>query len=110
MSAKINHPFKAPDRFFDDFRIEIEEQISNIPSGKPVLRLKIRNYLQYAAIAILFFGIGYTAFWITHMSRNHSSFKDYLTIEEIYPIIPEDEMTEFVIENLSAEKLEQIKF
>ena len=111
MNTKINHPFKAPDRFFDSFRTNLEEQIIKQPARiRPLLAHKIRNYMRYAAIAFLFFGLGYTAFWLTNKNRGPLSDNENLTVEEIYTIVPEDEMTDFVLENFTTENLEQIKF
>ena len=111
MKTKINHPYHVPEGFFDDFRKSMENEIEKLQtgSGKKV-KFHYPKWMKYAAIFLFLVGAGYASFRLINQPDNMIDENLQLTVEEILPQISEEELTDYVIENITPEKFEQLKF
>ena len=111
MKTRINHPYHVPEGFFNDFRKSMENEIEKLQTGnRKTVKLHYQKWLRYAAIFLVLVGVGYASFHFIKQSDKKIDENLQLTVEEVLPQISEEELTDFVIENIRPEKLEQLKF
>lgn len=111
MKTKMNHPYQVPERFFGDFRKNLESEIEKLQAeNRKSIRMHHQRWIRYAAIFLVLVGVGYISFYSIKQSENKMDDSMQLTVEEILPQISDEELTDFVIENITLEKLEHIKF
>jgi hypothetical protein len=109
MRTKIKHPYQVPEGFFKDFRKNLEVEITKIqPSNRKTFFVKRFSLVKYAAILVIVAGVGYVTMHIMRKSDNSVEENLQITVEEVLSQISEEELTDFIIENISPEKLEQI--
>lgn len=109
MTTKINHPFKVPDSFFDNFKndmsLEFEkESVKN----QPGIRKIATKTLKYAAILVFALFAGYSGYFV--INHHDKSVNENITIDEIYSQVSDEEVTSYIIENVTSENFNQIKF
>lgn len=111
MKKKIKHPFSVPDNFFDEFKHEIAEKLEKTLIYKENIMLKIvLQSLKYAAIFVFSFLLGRESYRVLDKQNRFSKSDETYSVEEIYSQVSEEELTEFILENITPEKLKQIKF
>ena len=111
MKTKINHPYQVPEGFFEDFRKSMEDEIvKNKHVKRKTISIKGLKWMKYAAVIVVLAGVGYSSLRIIKQSNKSIDDELQLTVEEVLPQISEDELTEFIIENIPSEELEKLNY
>lgn len=110
---KIGHPFQVPDHFFEVFQNEILEQVAKENhSQRPRVKRLVLKLGNYAAILLLFFLAGKGAWSLLEnpaiiAAEQVSPDKE---IEAIYSQISEEDLIEFITEDLGEDFINQLDF
>jgi len=106
---KINHPFIAPDGFFQDFKVEMTE-ILNVKEEKH--RGRFRTILligfKYAAIITLSFFLGRESMRLFNPESSTSRQSEYFSVDAVYSQVSDDDITDYIIQNTPVEELKQL--
>ena len=103
-SQKIKHPFQAPNDFFESFAPEMMNKIyheQNTNKYKSVILI----IMKYAAIVVLSFLLGRVS--VNQSKLNISSLEknDLYTVEAVYSQVSDDDIDNFILENVSSDLL-----
>jgi hypothetical protein len=111
MNKKIGHPYRVPENFFDDFKHEMTAKLAKrVMQKENSFRKIVFQSLKYAAIVAFSFFLGRESFRLNNKQNYLHNSKESYSVDAVYSQVSEDEFTEFIIENVTSEKLEQIKF
>jgi len=103
---KVNHPYIVPDGFFEEFKLELEDKLNDLPEqprsrvleGVKTHRI-ILNIFKYAAIIIFSFLLGRESSLLFRHSNSSFGTAESLSVEAVYSQVSADDITEFYIEN-----------
>jgi len=105
---KVNHPYIVPEGFFEEFKLELEDKLNDLPEqprprvlGGGKTRRIILNINKYAAIIVFSFLLGRESSLLFRHSSNSFVNADYLSVDVVYSQVSTDDITEFYIENAS---------
>lgn len=106
---KINHPFIAPDGFFEEFKLEMSEKL-NVQEEKHNRRFRtiLLNGFKYAAIIALSFFLGRESIRLFNQEPSTTDQKEYFSVDAVYSQVSDDDITDYIIQNTPAEELEQL--
>jgi hypothetical protein len=109
---KIPHPYKVPDNFFNEFKKELLENISEETNTKKSRIIQLfKKSLQYAAIlAFSFFALKGIIETFSGKQDVKKTSKTDMEIELIYNQISEEELTEFIVDESNVEISEILDF
>jgi len=106
---KINHPFIAPDVFFEEFKIEMSEKL-NVQEEKYNRRFRtiLMNGFKYAAIIALSFFLGRESMRLFNPESSASGQSEYFSVDVVYSQVSDDDITDFIIQTTPVEELEHL--
>jgi hypothetical protein len=106
---KINHPFIAPDGFFEEFKIEMSEKL-NVQEEKHNRRFRTILLIgfKYAAIIALSFFLGRESMRLFNHEPSSSGPSEYFSVDAVYSQVSDDDITDYIIQNTPVEELEQL--
>lgn len=106
---KINHPFIAPDGFFEEFKVEMSEKL-NVQERKHdgKFRAILLTGFKYAAIIALSFFLGRESMRLFNPESSTSEQSEYFSVDAVYSQVSDDDITDYIIQNTPVEELEQI--
>jgi hypothetical protein len=106
---KINHPFIAPDGFFEEFKIEMSEKL-NVQEEKHNSRYRsiLLIGFKYAAIIALSFFLGRESMHLFNPEPSVSGQSEYFSVDAVYSQVSDDDITDYIIQNTPIEELEQL--
>lgn len=109
---KIPHPYHVPENFFNEFKKEVLENISEEKNTKKSRVIELfKKSLQYAAIiAIAFFAVKGITETFSRRQDVKKVTKTDLEIDLIYNQISEEELTEFIVNESNIEISEILDF
>ena len=109
---KIPHPYRVPENFFNEFKKEILENISEEKNTNKVSVIQLfKKSLQFAAILVLsFFAVKGITHIFSEKQNNKKVTKTDLEIDLIYNQISEEELTEFIVNESNIEISEILDF
>jgi hypothetical protein len=109
---KIPHPYHVPENFFEEFKKELLENISEETNTKKsrIIQL-LKKSLQYAAIlAFSFFAVKGIIETFSGKQDVKKATKTDMEIDLIYNQISEEELTEFIVNESNVEITEILDF
>jgi len=106
---KINHPFIAPEGFFEEFKVEMSEKIS-VQEEKDHGRFRkiLLIGFKYAAIIALSFFLGRESMRLFNPESSTSGQSEYFSVDAVYSQVSEDDISDYIIENVSVNELDQL--
>lgn len=110
---KMGHPFQVPDGFFETFQGEILERvITEKRSWRPRVKRLALQLSRYAALLLLLFLAGKGAWSFLEKPAAVSAEQVALDqeIETIYSQISEQELIEFITEDMDEDFIQQLDF
>lgn len=94
MRKKIEHPFQTPDKFFEDFKNNMEHELAELPTSKHIYwRKTVMQFAKYAAIVLIAFLLGR---YSVKMQQTKANATD---LEAIINQVSEEEIVDFIIED-----------
>ena len=106
---KINHPFIAPDGFFEELKVEISEKLSvQEEKDRGRFRMILLNGFKYAAIIALSFFLGRESMLIFDHEPFISGKEEYFSVDAVYSQVSEDDISDYIIQNVSVNELDQL--
>lgn len=104
---KIEHPFKVPENFFEDFKLEMTTRFPYKEKRTRQHSLVI-GLMKYAAIIVISFVLGRVSVQIfsAHSNSDEVLANGY-TIDEIYSQIDEADLDTYLVETNANEILAQ---
>jgi hypothetical protein len=106
---KINHPFIAPDGFFEEFKVEMSEKL-DVQEKKHEGRFRtiLLTGFKYAAIIALSFFLGRESMRLFNPESSTSEQSEYFSVDAVYSQVSDDDITDYIIQNTPVEELEQL--
>ncbi|GAB5553160.1 MAG: hypothetical protein Sapg2KO_27510 [Saprospiraceae bacterium] len=110
---KIGHPFQVPDHFFETFQSDIMERVaSENYSRESIIKLLTLKFGRYAALLLLLFFAGKGAWQFVEkpaaITTERVAFDK--EIEAIYFQISEEDLIDFITEDMSENFIKQLDF
>ncbi|MBX2878023.1 MAG: hypothetical protein KTR30_38245 [Saprospiraceae bacterium] len=110
---KIEHPFQVPDHFFETFQSEILDQVAKEKhSWPPRIKRLVLKSARYAA-TLLLFALAGKGVW-SFLEKPAASSAEQETIDQeletIYSQISEQDLMDFISEEMEEDFIEQLDF
>lgn len=104
---KIEHPYIVPDGFFETFKNETISKLGNKLNERSVkLKPIFVQSAKYAAIVAISFFLGRGSKLFINLDKDTPQGELY-TIDVVFSQVSDEDITDFIIENVTAEMLEQ---
>jgi hypothetical protein len=99
---KINHPFRVPEDFFDDFGTVVREKMAleeDMADRKPL----ILSILKYVAFLVFVLIVGYQGAHFFGQKEEKQGDEDLYTVDNVFSQVSDDDITNYLIENVNQD-------